>query len=468
MRIVLALLFLCIPLYSQAAVLISEVAWMGSADSANHEWIELQNTGSSDADVSGWTLIDEMNLSIPLAGVIPAGNYAVLERTSDESASGQAFLIYTGALVNTGATLVLKRADGSIEDQVAGGENWQGIGGDNVTKETAQYTTAGWVTGTPTPGRENAGTAKPSDDTDDSNSNEEEEENEETTAPSTSAKKSNSSETVKLVLTDSILSLKVDGQKKGYVNQLIDFEVEPSGVGKTIESSLVYRWNFGDGAVAFGKESTHSYAYPGTYIVTVYGAFKRQEQVARYEVTILPVAISVTRNTRGDVQINNDSPYEIDVSGYVIRGEKGWKFPEYSIILPNQTVTLPKAKIGNGLVKVFDTEGELVTTSHTVAKEELAVEESEGSFSGMSYVSSEPLVLAPATLAERFGLVDTAEAAEPVLEDIPSSPAPILGTTSDKSASRVPDNAWPYLGLIAVILLGLIGTATKITRNQND
>ena len=96
-----------------------------------------------------------MNLSINLTGVISPGAFAVLERTSDDSAPGSAFLIYTGALVNTGATLTLRDASGVIVDQVAGGENWQDIGGDNVTKETAQYTTAGWVTDVPTPGSAN-------------------------------------------------------------------------------------------------------------------------------------------------------------------------------------------------------------------------------------------------------------------------------------------------------------------------
>ena len=104
-----------------AAVSISEVAWMGTAVSPNHEWIELHNAGSA-VDVTGWTLTDGMNLSITLEGTIPAESYVVLERTSDASAPGTAFHIYTGALVNSGATLYLKRADGSLVDQVSGGE----------------------------------------------------------------------------------------------------------------------------------------------------------------------------------------------------------------------------------------------------------------------------------------------------------------------------------------------------------
>ncbi|MEN9920433.1 MAG: hypothetical protein RL538_326 [Candidatus Parcubacteria bacterium] len=465
------MLFL-VPLSSKAAVLVSEVAWMGSTASANHEWIELYNNGSAPVDIAGWTLSDGMNLQIPLTGTIPVGSYVVLERTSDDSVSGTAFLIYTGALVNTGATLTLTRADGGLEDQVAGGENWQSVGGDNVTKETAQYTTAGWVTGAPTPGAANSGVVK---------TDEEEEEvvdEEETKEESAPTKKSsgNSSETVRLILTDSVLALTIDAQKVGYVNQPITFEVQSSGVGKTIESSLVYQWNFGDGVVKFGKEPTYQFLYPGKYIVTVYGAFKRQEQLARHEITILPVAVSITRNDKGDVQINNDSPYEIDISGYRVRAEKSFTFPEYSIVLPNQTVTLARSKVGSGTVRVYDAGNVLVTTEGKVLSiseksDEVALPYSSSLPLFEQAISNEvPLVLAPQALEDRLrGFIQTAEAATASSTRDTETAAPTnLTPVSASTSSRIPKNAWPYLGLIIIIILGLVGTASKMTRNQID
>jgi Lamin Tail Domain/PKD domain len=474
MRCLLLVLFWSIPALSQAAVILSEVAWMGSSASANHEWIELHNTDGADVDVSGWTLSDGMNLSIALSGIIAANSYAVLERTSDDSVSGTAFLIYTGALVNTGATLTLTRSDGATEDQVAGGEAWLSIGGDNTTKETAQYTTAGWVTGAPTPGRANAGTVR-----------EPEEEQEETNEPDdtddtdvepqvSSARKGSSSETVRLVLTDAMLSLKIDAQKKGYVNQPIEFKALPSGVGTTITNSLVYQWNFGDGGVTLGSNPTHTFSFPGTYIVTVYGAFKRQEQLARHEITILPVAVSVTRSSAGDVQINNDSPYEIDVSGYEVKGETSWRFPDYSIILPNQTVTLKRAKIGGGTVRVFDAQGVIVATSGVSGSGEPDTPLTPPLLSSplLSRINASPettpLVLAPTAGEKKFGFVDTALASK----EAPSSSEMIKISKSQPAllaeAKSVPKDTWPYLALIGVILLGLFGTATKRSRNQSE
>lgn len=466
MRLFLVAIILILPGSSEAAVTISEVAWMGSAASANHEWIELYNDGSA-VDVSGWSLTDGMNLNISLTGTIPAQSYAVLERTSEDSAAGSAFLIYTGAMVNGGATLQIKRGDGGLEDQVAGGTDWQNIGGDNLTKETAQYTTAGWVTGTPTPGTSNSGT--PADDDEDPTDDDDDTPN---TPPTL---KVGTGEAVQLVLPGATLKLIVSAQKLGYVNQAIDFKATPSGVGKTFIDSLQYEWNFGDGMTALAKEPTHSYKFPGTYVVTVYGGYKRQEQVARHEITILPVALSLTTSSRGDLQVNNDSPYEIDISGYTINGGKEFIFPKRSIMLPNQTVTLSRNQIGNPVnTEIHDASGVRLLTTH-VQKPDTPTKATEPE----KIIAPEPIVVsnkkvnektsawhAPLLLPETGDTLKSvlAQYLKPALAEAALTPS---STSTDKNP-RVPDAAGPYLALVGVILLGLFGTAHKLTRNQNE
>ncbi len=464
------LLGLLFPIVTDAAVVISEVAWMGSAASANHEWIELYNDGGAVA-VDGWTLSDGMNLNIPLAGTIPAQSYVVLERSSDASAPGTAFLIYTGALVNTGAVLQLKRSDGGIEDQVAGGENWVSIGGDNLTKETAQYTTTGWVTGVATPGARNSGSPRsPSDPTD--SDEETDEGNDAEGTPKTVARKSSSRETVRLVLPGMTLKLAVDSQKLGYVHQPITFRVTPSGVGTTLVDSLTYEWNFGDGTTAFSKEPIHSYAFPGTYVVTVYGGYKRQEQVARHEITILPVTLSLTVSPQGNLQIHNESPYEIDISDYSVDGGKRFIFPKRSIMLPNQTITLESKVIGSAYTAVVkDAAGIVVTTKEKSKNEDtptvatapekqtpvraIEVERPEVSAWHTPLVPPDTNTLGDAL--KNYLIPDTVYAeTEP------------LSVTSSVKQSAVPQNAWPYLGLLGVIMLGLFGSARSVLRNQTE
>ena len=473
MRYLPLVLIFVIPSVVNAAVIISEVAWMGSATSANHEWIELHNTGGS-VDVSGWKLTDGMNLSITLSGTIDAGDFAVLERSSDASAAGTAFLTYTGAMVNTGATLKLTRSDGGIEDQVAGGTDWKSIGGDNVTKETAQYTSGGWVTGVGTPGQTNSGTAivEEEEEQEEEEENEEEVEEEErveeTETNNNTKGSSSSGETVRLLIKDSTLAVVIDAQKIGYVNQDILFTAKPAGIGRSIEASLIYYWNFGDGTIGYGKEVGHQYAYPGTYVVTLHSSFKRQEQLSRHEITILPVAMSLTRSPMGDIQINNDSPYEIDISGYAVQGKQSFVFPNYSVLLPNQTVTVPAHKVGGVQHWIKDTMGDIVTAGYSAVTNTVqgAKKESPKVANISMPLSSASLQAPPPTIpSSQFGFATTTTSSAATTTTI--EPATIA-TTATPTIPQSSDKPWPYVGLIVIMTLGLIGTALKVTRNQNN
>lgn len=456
MRLAFIICLCLLPCSTHAALIISEVAWMGSTISANHEWIELQNTSGAAVDVTGWILSDGANLSIPLSGTIAGNEYVVVERTSDDSAAGTAFLIYTGALVNTGATLTLKRSDGGLEDQVGGDSDWKNIGGDNVTKETAQYTTAGWVTGKGTPGARNSGAIKDNTGTTSTT----------TTNNSTNSKGSNSKETVRLILPGVSLALDIDGQTVGYVNQAIDFSVGAKGIGKTLVGSLSYEWNFGEGNRAFGEKTTHIFAYPGKYVVRVYGSYMRQEQVARHEITILPVALSLTTSNRGDVQISNDSPYELDISGYKIEGKKSFVFPAYSVLLPNQTITIPQKLVGSPYARIKDTTGAVISTRvspFVTEQKEVVVSESLTAY------------LVPQTKLSQLDSVELpqGEVSKNYVLLATSSPTEIEGErfvatayAAASSSKPIPSNAWPYIGLIGVIIIGLFGTAQKLMRNQ--
>ena len=78
-----AAVFLFFPFFSQAAsVEISEVAWMGTFNSAQDEWIELFS--GSGASLEGWVLkTADGAMTISLAGEIQPGGYFLIERTDD-------------------------------------------------------------------------------------------------------------------------------------------------------------------------------------------------------------------------------------------------------------------------------------------------------------------------------------------------------------------------------------------------
>ncbi len=136
-------------------VIINEIAWMGTINSTNDEWIELYNTTNEEINLEGWVLVAQDGTpEINLTGVIAAGGYFLLERTDDTSVpDAQADLIYVGALGNSGEKLELKDANGNVIDLIDFGDGWQF--GDNTTKQTMErekdlsWQTSAEIGGTP-------------------------------------------------------------------------------------------------------------------------------------------------------------------------------------------------------------------------------------------------------------------------------------------------------------------------------
>lgn len=139
MKIIWLVILLFIPLAVKAAaptVTINEIAWMGTINSSNDEWLDLSNQTENDIDLSGWKLnADDGTPSIELSGVIPAHGYFLLERTDDDTLPNlTADQIYSGSLGNTGEWLKLINKDENIIDELNATNGWPG--GDNTTKQT--------------------------------------------------------------------------------------------------------------------------------------------------------------------------------------------------------------------------------------------------------------------------------------------------------------------------------------------
>ena len=119
-------------------IVINEIAWMGTNNSANDEWIELYNTSSLDLDIEGWELTAEDGTpAINLTGKVLAKNFFLLERTDDETLPDiKADLIYKGSLNNKGEYLKLFGKDGKIIDEIDCSSEW--FTGDNETKATME------------------------------------------------------------------------------------------------------------------------------------------------------------------------------------------------------------------------------------------------------------------------------------------------------------------------------------------
>ena len=110
-------------------LVISEVAWAGTAASSADEWIELQNQGDLAIDLAGWHLAFGDTV-VPLAEVgedtietrtiiLKAGAFLLLERTDDDSISDiTADILYKGLLSNSGILIELRDPEGVVVDSV--------------------------------------------------------------------------------------------------------------------------------------------------------------------------------------------------------------------------------------------------------------------------------------------------------------------------------------------------------------
>lgn len=450
---------------------------MGTTVSANDEWIELYNDGGDEL-VDGWVLSDGMNLTVTLTGTIAANSYAVLERTDDTTVAGSAFMIYVGSLVNTGATLTLKRSDGSLADQVAGGADWSAIGGDNVTKETAQYSSSGWVTAVPTPGGPNSTISQtPEDDEDDAVAK--------PAATKSSggggggAVRSRPAEPVTLHAEPSEPTVRIFMPATLYVNQEVTATAIVSTVGKTIAQSMEYQWNFGDIATGTGKAASHRYAYPGEYIVSVQAAYKDFVATDKVAVTVLPLVLSMTHNAAGDLQIHNDAKYEIDASSYTVRGTETVTFPAHTYIAPSATITIPRRALGavNAAVVLKDSIGQTVAyynprspsgnadsmqpaakpAASLTSARAVPIEYTSSSDFSFGTESSSTELVPEATPIDQFAAFAT--------NTVLIQPNPLLGAA--KAGSPLSSEPlYPYVGLAAVVGVALLAAVAGRPGNK--
>lgn len=119
-------------------VVINEIAWMGTENSANDEWIEIYNNSSLNQNLDGWQLITEdKTLVVNLEGNLEKGDFFIIERTDDQTLPGiKADLIYKGSLNNKGESLRLISKDGELIDEVNCSSGW--FAGENDTKRTME------------------------------------------------------------------------------------------------------------------------------------------------------------------------------------------------------------------------------------------------------------------------------------------------------------------------------------------
>ncbi len=123
-------------------VVINEVAWAGSFDSANDEWIELYNTTDQPIDLSGWKIEDDQgSSSYSLSGQIAPFSYFLIEDSEEAVQPNMANNIINLSLANAGDSLALLDQNNQVVDSVndSGGSWYFGDAETKASMERIDY-----------------------------------------------------------------------------------------------------------------------------------------------------------------------------------------------------------------------------------------------------------------------------------------------------------------------------------------
>lgn len=320
------------PLLAFADVRVNEIAWMGTQNSAQDEWIELYS--ASGESLEGWILkTADGGMFIPLSGNIPAGGFFLIERTDDTTVPNipaDQIAPFGSGLSNSGEILILLNASGEEKDKVDASGGWPA--GDNATKDTMQKAGDKWITAPGTPKAENKkGSSNVSPTPTPTPTNVSQDRTADKIPPKDDAQK---------------MSAEINLIDTGIAGAEIFFEGRAFGFDGKETNADRYVWNFGDGARASGKNVPHSYQFPGVYQVS-FTISKGEYSASAYDsIEIVPSEIYISEIKPGQdswIEIRNGSSKKIDISGWSISSDnKKFTFPSGTFISSNAYLVIPE------------------------------------------------------------------------------------------------------------------------------
>lgn len=124
-------------------IIINELAWMGTENSANDEWIELKNISNESINIANWQLVDkdgQIKISFP-SKILAPGEFYFLKRDVNSITSIQADATFSGAINNNSEILQLFDSHCILQDEAKTNENGQWPAGDGKEKRSMERDT---------------------------------------------------------------------------------------------------------------------------------------------------------------------------------------------------------------------------------------------------------------------------------------------------------------------------------------
>lgn len=326
--IFLGLFFL--PAFAFAGVVINEIAWMGTIGNQYGEWIELYNNSNEEIDLNNWKLYEDGGnvLIFTLTKKITPSGYLVIERTTDSSPdplpdiNDESGKFGGGGFVNLpgGEYLVLKDSVSNIIEDLNFSTGWPA--GDNTTKQTMQKTGSGWITATATPKAANFSLPEPP-------------------PPQQPESQPSGGSSSQYIPPENLPKIKAYAgeDKTVIVGAASEFRGQAFGLDNQPLDSARFLWTFGDGTFKEGQNITHTYQYPGDYIVVLNVSSGQYSASDTMLVKALPNQLFISEakpGFAGWIELNNASKEQIDISGCQLKSENQiFIFPKSTFIRPN-------------------------------------------------------------------------------------------------------------------------------------
>ena len=348
-------LFIFLPAETLASVWINEVAWMGNDKSQYGEWVELYNDGDKAVDLRDALLYEGAGKIsiIKLTKSIAPGDFYLIARSTPSTpdpVDGLAddFGLFSGSgLSNSGEHLILKSAFGEILDSVDALTGWPA--GDAVTKKTMQRIInpdasigTSWITATATPHKVNVA---PSSLAISAQVKTKDEDKSSSTSVGLSSHGSpaplgNKKENVEIFAS-------AGRDRLALVDGPIIFESRLyTSRGDYFDGGNIY-WSFGDGEIGTGTKTTHTYEFPGDYVVALNISRMGENFVAKTFVKVVPAELEIIGTSDSFLKIKNSSSYEANLGGWqIVSNKNSFVFPEDTIVLAGRELTVSAKTLG--------------------------------------------------------------------------------------------------------------------------
>lgn len=457
---------------AEAGLEITEI--MYDLDGADIDWLEIYNPNSEDEDVISYKLLigDETKSnhginSYKESRYLKNGERGIIVVTSQvssfESKWGNGFKLFTSSfslsnLKDGGEeNISLNKGDKNISlASVSYSKNF----GASDNGKSLQIIDGNWEEATPTPGEANRSSGEEGD---------EEDNNGDETSDSGSSSSTSLSTKKKEVILNPEITTKIITKKTVVAG--IPFDISHETIGYKNEKKILGRfvWNFGDGMVREEEYSApfpYVYEYPGDYALTLsfYDTHFSvvPEATDRVNIKVIPSGvniISVGPASDPYIEIENNSTYEMTLYKWIIKGNTHlFTIPEGTIILPNKKIKLSPKITGFDAsdlssIFIYDDKG-TVFAVYPKQKVYTPARVSSSNYSTNKNVSISMTIDEVSTNNDK-------EITEKSVIDLNK-----LEASAGGSDSKIPKSAYPWIGLIVIIILGIVGILSIQKRNK--